>query len=63
VLLPYPACGTLWTLHRDGETTRADMVDIEGVGLELRYTRNDNLLVRCIFTDGCELLREATITV
>jgi hypothetical protein len=39
------------------------MVDIEGVGLELRYTRNDNLLVRCIFTDGCELLREATITV
>lgn len=34
-------CGTLWTLRRDGRTARAEIVDIEGVGLELRYTRND----------------------
>jgi hypothetical protein len=33
-------CGTLWTLHRNGQTARAEIVNIEGVGLELRYTRN-----------------------
>jgi hypothetical protein len=54
-------CGTLWTLRRDGKTARAEIVEIEGVGLELRYTRNDEPFVRCIFTGGAELLREAAI--
>jgi hypothetical protein len=54
-------CGTLWTLRRDGKTARTEIVEIEGVGLELRYTRNDKPFVRCIFTDGAELLREAAI--
>jgi hypothetical protein len=29
-------CGTLWTLRRDGKTARAEIVEIDGVGLELR---------------------------
>ena len=54
-------CGTLWTLRREGKTARAEIVDIEGIGLELRYRRNDKPFVRCIFDDGAELLREAAI--
>jgi hypothetical protein len=54
-------CGTLWTLRRNGETARAEMVDIEGVGLELRYTRNHKPFARRIFTNGAELLRDAAI--
>jgi hypothetical protein len=54
-------CGTVWTLRRDGVTARAEIVAIEGIGLELRYTRNDKPFVRCIYTDGAELLREAAI--
>jgi hypothetical protein len=53
--------GTLWTLRRDGVTARAEIVEIEGVGMELQYTRNDKPFVRCIYTDGAELLREAAI--
>jgi hypothetical protein len=54
-------CGTLWTLHRNGQTARAEIVNIEGVGLELRYTRNRKPLVRRTSTDGAELLRDAAI--
>jgi hypothetical protein len=55
-------CGTLWTLRRDRNTARAEIVEIEGVGLELRYTRDDKQIARCcIFTDGADLLREAAI--
>jgi hypothetical protein len=54
-------CGTLWTLRRNSETARAELVDIEGVGLELRYTRNEKPFVRFVFTDGSDLLREAAI--
>ena len=54
-------CGTLWTLHRDGVTARPEMVNIEGVGLELRYTRDGKPFVRRIFTDGVDLLRDAAI--
>jgi hypothetical protein len=54
-------CGTLWTLRRDGKTARAEIVEIDGVGLELRYTRNDKPFVRCIYRDGAGLLREAAI--
>jgi hypothetical protein len=51
----------LWTLHRNGQTARAEIVNIEGVGLELRYTRNRKPLVRRTSTDGAELLRDAAI--
>jgi hypothetical protein len=54
-------CGRLWTLRRNGETARAEMADIEGVGLELRYTRNDKPFARRIFTNGAELLRDAAV--
>jgi hypothetical protein len=54
-------CGTLWTLRRDGKTARAEIVEIVGIGLELRCTRNDKSFVRFIFDDGAELLREAAI--
>jgi hypothetical protein len=53
--------GTLWTLRRNGETASAEIVQIEGVGLELRYTRSNKPFVRCIFADGNELLRDAEI--
>jgi hypothetical protein len=55
-------CGTLWTLRRDGKTARAEIVDIEGIGLELRYARNDKPFVRCILTDGADLLREPPLS-
>jgi hypothetical protein len=55
-------CGTLWTLRCDGKTARAEIVDIEGIGLELRYTRNDKPFVRCIFTDGADLLPEPPLS-
>ena len=54
-------CGTLWTLHRNGQTAGAEIVSIEGLGLELRYTRNGKPFVRRTFTDGAELLRNAAI--
>ena len=55
-------CGTIWTLRRNGETARAEIVAIEGVGLELRYTRSNKPFVRwCIYADGGDLLREAAI--
>jgi hypothetical protein len=53
--------GTLWTLRRDSATARAEMFSIDGVGLELRYTRNRKPFVRRIFTDGADLLREAAV--
>jgi hypothetical protein len=53
--------GTLWTLRRDGKTARAEIVEIEGVGLELRYTRNDKPFVRRLYSHGADLLREAAI--
>ena len=53
--------GILWTLRRDGKTARAEIVEIEGVGLELRYTRNHRPFVRRLYSDGADLLREAAI--
>jgi hypothetical protein len=35
-----------WTLDRNGQTARAEIVSIEGIGLELRYTRNPRPFVR-----------------
>jgi hypothetical protein len=51
-------CGTIW---RSGvrATARAEIVAIGGVGLELRYTRNDQASVRRIFADRTELLRDS----
>src|SRR5829696_5201625 len=37
-------------LHRNGQTARAEIVSIDGLGLELRYTRNGKPFVRRIFT-------------
>ena len=48
-------------LHRNGQTARAEIVEIKGLGLELRYTRNRKPFVRRTFTDGAELLRDAAI--
>jgi hypothetical protein len=49
--------GTLWTLHKNGRSARADVREIEGVDLELRYYWDDELM----FKDGTELLKEAHI--
>jgi hypothetical protein len=54
-------CGRLWTLRRNGEIARAEVIQLEGAGLELRYTRNDKSFVRRMFTDGADLLREAAV--
>jgi hypothetical protein len=47
-------CGRLWTLRRNGEIARAEVIQLEGAGLELRYTRNDKSFVRRMFTDGAD---------
>ena len=39
----------------------AEIVDIESIGLELRYTRNGKPFVWRISTDGAELLKDAVI--
>jgi hypothetical protein len=52
---------TLWTLCRNGETTRATILETEGAGLELRYTRDGKPFLRRVFADGADLLREAAI--
>jgi hypothetical protein len=39
----------------------AELLDICGIGLELRYTRTGKPFVRRIFADGADLLREAAI--
>jgi hypothetical protein len=54
-------CGRLWTLRRNGEIARAEVIQLEGAGLELRYTRNDRPFVRRMFTDGADLLRAAAV--
>jgi hypothetical protein len=54
-------CGRLWTLRRNGVIARAEVIQLEGAGLELRYTRNDRPFVRRMFTDGADLLREAAV--
>ena len=59
--MPYETtyCGRLWTLRRNGEIARAEVIQFEGAGLELRYTHNDKPFVRRMFTDGADLLRAA----
>ena len=54
-------CGRLWTLRRNGVIARAEVIQLEGAGLELRYTRNDKSFVRRMFTDGADLLRAAAV--
>jgi hypothetical protein len=54
-------CGRLWTLRRNGVIARAEVIQLEGAGLELRYTRDDRPFVRRMFTDGADLLREAAV--
>ena len=48
-------------LRRNGEIARAEVFQLEGAGLELRYTRNDKSFVRRMFTDGADLLRAAAV--
>ena len=62
-LMPYEMtyCGRLWTLRRNGQIARAEVIQGEGAGLELRYTRNDKPFVRRMFTDGADLLRAAAV--
>jgi hypothetical protein len=59
-LAPLPALADVVVPSAD-VTTGAEIVEIEGVGLELRCTRNDKLSVRRIYADGAELLKEAEI--
>ena len=40
---------------------RAEVIQLQGAGLELRYTRNDKSFVRRMFTDGADLLRAAAV--
>ena len=52
----------LWTLNRDGHTVVAEVHEIEGIGLELRYMRDrEPGFVWMRFRNGIELLREAAI--
>jgi hypothetical protein len=53
--------GTLWTLQKGGKIARADVREIEGVGLELRYVWDDELMQSFLFKDGTDLLKEAQI--
>jgi hypothetical protein len=53
--------GTLWTLTKNGKTARADVRKIEGVGVELRYYWDAELMQSFLFKDGTELLKEAQI--
>jgi hypothetical protein len=51
-----------WTLHRGGHTILAEIHEIDGLGLELRYRRNGGKpFVWMRFRTGIELLREAAI--
>lgn len=53
---------TLWTLRREGQTVVAEVREIEGIGLELRYRRDgEKGFVWVRFRDGTDLLREAAI--
>jgi hypothetical protein len=51
--------GTLWTLRRNGRIAQADVREIEGVGIELRYTWDGELMFSRVFRDGADLLKEA----
>jgi hypothetical protein len=53
--------GTLWSLEKNGRTARADVREIEGVGVELRYYWDAELMQSAIFRDGTELLKEAQV--
>ena len=57
-----PQSGTLWTLNRDGRTIVAEVHEIEGIGLELRYMRDrEPGFVWVPFRNGIELLKEAAL--
>jgi hypothetical protein len=52
----------LWRLNRDGHTIVAEVHEIEGIGLELRYMRDrETAFVWMRFRNGIELLREAAM--
>jgi hypothetical protein len=53
--------GTLWTLHKNGKTARAEVREIEGVGVELRYYWDGELMQSFLFKDGTDLLKESEI--
>src|SRR3954471_274773 len=58
----FNAGGTLWTLHRDGRTIVAEVHEIEGIGLELRYMRDrEPGFVWIRFRNAMELLKEAAL--
>jgi hypothetical protein len=52
--------GTLWTLRRKGRTAQAIVREIVGVGVELRYEWDGELMFSRVFRDGSDLLREAS---
>ena len=52
--------GTLWTLSKGHKTVQADVREIEGVGLELRFLWDGVVMQSHLFRDGTELLKEAT---
>jgi len=56
-----PEFATLWTLHRADRTVSAQMCDIQGFGLELRYIRDGKPFASTRLEDGVDLLREAHI--
>jgi hypothetical protein len=56
-----PEFATLWTLHRADRTVSAQMCDIQGLGLELRYICDGKLFASTRLEDGVDLLREAHI--
>src|SRR3954452_4346856 len=54
--------GMIWTLSRDGRTIVAEVREIEGIGLELRYMRDrEPGFVWMRFRNGIELLKEAAM--
>ncbi len=52
--------GNLWTLGKGQKTVQAEVREIEGVGLELRFLWDGVLTQSHLFSDGTELLKEAT---
>jgi hypothetical protein len=51
--------GTLWTLTNGRKTATAAVREIQGVGLELRYVWDGELMQSHLFRDGTELLKDA----
>jgi hypothetical protein len=50
---------TIWTLHRNGQTKRAEFCQVDGFGLELRYTHDGQHYAWLRFRRGWDLMNEA----